>query len=83
MADVLREIITLGTPYFGAVKAIRMLSSGEGAPATLLSIMFGMIVMHHVVDDVPAHALRSGVALLGAATRTPAPTSTPATQTTP
>ena len=51
--------------------------------ATLLSIMFGMIVMHHVVDDVPAHALRSGVALLGAATHTPEPTATTAKQTTP
>jgi AcrR family transcriptional regulator len=41
----------------------------EAVAATLLSIMFGMIVMHHVVDDVPADALRTGVALLGAATR--------------
>jgi hypothetical protein len=39
-------------------------------------------VMHHVVDDVPADALRTGVALLGAATRTPA-TTTPAKQTAP
>ena len=45
----------------------------EAVAATLLSIMFGMIVMHHVVDDVAADALRTGVALLGAATRTPAP----------
>jgi AcrR family transcriptional regulator len=51
--------------------------------ATLFSIMHGLIVMHHVVDDVPAHALRTGVALLGAATRTPAPTPTPTPQTTP
>jgi AcrR family transcriptional regulator len=55
----------------------------EAVAATLLSIMFGMIVMHHVVDDLPAHALRTGVALLGAATRTPAATFTPAQQTTP
>jgi AcrR family transcriptional regulator len=41
----------------------------EAVAATLLSVMFGMIVMHHVVDDVPADALRTGVALLGAATR--------------
>jgi AcrR family transcriptional regulator len=54
----------------------------EAVAATLLSIMFGMIVMHHVVDDVPADALRTGVALLGAATRTPAPTTTPPKQTT-
>ena len=29
-----------------------------------------MIAMHHIVDDVPADALRTGVALLGPATRT-------------
>ena len=55
----------------------------EAVAPTLLSIMFGMIVMHHVVDDVPADALRTGVALLGAATRTAAPTTSPAKQTTP
>ena len=55
----------------------------KAVAATLLSIMQGLIVMHHVVDDVPAHALRTGIALLGAATRTPPPTSTPAKQTTP
>jgi AcrR family transcriptional regulator len=55
----------------------------KAVAATLLSIMHGLIVMHHVVDDVPAHVLRTGVALLGAATRTPAPTPTPAKQTTP
>jgi AcrR family transcriptional regulator len=55
----------------------------DAVAATLFSIMQGLIVMHHIVDDVPAHALRTGVALLGAATRTPAPTPTPAQQTTP
>jgi AcrR family transcriptional regulator len=55
----------------------------DAVAATLFSIMHGLIVMHHVVDDVPAHALRTGVALLGAATRTPAPTPTPAQQTPP
>jgi hypothetical protein len=55
----------------------------KAVAATLLSIMHGLIVMHHVVDDVPADALRTGVALLGAATCTPAPTTTPAKQTTP
>jgi AcrR family transcriptional regulator len=48
----------------------------KAVAATLFSIMQGLIVMHHVVDDVPAHTLRTGVALLGAATRTPPPTST-------
>jgi AcrR family transcriptional regulator len=51
--------------------------------ATLLSIMQGLIVMHHVVDDVPAYALRTGVALLGAATRPPAPSPAQTNQTTP
>jgi len=51
--------------------------------AALLSIMHGLIVMHHVVDDVPAHTLQTGIALLGAAAGTPAPTTAPAKQTTP
>jgi hypothetical protein len=45
--------------------------------------MHGLIVMHHVVDDVPAHTLRTGIALLGAAIGTPAPTSTAVKPTTP
>jgi AcrR family transcriptional regulator len=49
----------------------------KAVAATLFSIMEGLVMMHHVVDDVPAHTLRTGVALLGAATRTPPPTSTP------
>src|ERR1700739_2147550 len=44
---------------------------------SLFSIMHGLIVMHHVVDDVPADALRTGVALLGNATRIPPPASPP------
>jgi hypothetical protein len=40
--------------------------------------MFGMIVMHHFVDDVPADVLRTGVALLGAATLTRPSRNTPA-----
>jgi hypothetical protein len=32
MTDILRDIITLGTPYFGAMKAVRLLETGEGAP---------------------------------------------------
>jgi AcrR family transcriptional regulator len=35
--------------------------------ATLFSLMHGLIVMHHVVDDVPADMLRTGLSLLGAA----------------
>jgi AcrR family transcriptional regulator len=48
----------------------------KAVAATLLSIMHGLIVMHHVVDDVPAHTLRAGLALLGTATRPPAPVAT-------
>src|ERR1700741_979316 len=54
----------------------------KSVAATLFSIMHGLIVMHHVVDDVPAHALRTGVALLGSATRIPPPASPPAKKTT-
>jgi AcrR family transcriptional regulator len=46
-------------------------ADADAVAATLLSIMLGLIVMHHVVDDVPAHALRTGIAQLGAANRTP------------
>ena len=52
----------------------------KAVAAVLFTIMQGLVMMHHVVDDVPVHALRTGVALLGAATRTPPPTSTPATR---
>ena len=55
----------------------------KAVAAVLFTIMQGLVMMHHVVDDVPVHALRTGVALLGAATRTPPPTSTPGTRTTP
>ena len=54
----------------------------EAVAPTLLSIMFGMIVMHHVVDDVPADALRTGVGLLGAATHTPTLATSHTSQTT-
>jgi AcrR family transcriptional regulator len=46
----------------------------KAVAATLLSTMQGLIVMHHLVDDIPAHTLRTGIAQLGTATRTPAPT---------
>ena len=55
----------------------------KAVATTVLSIMYGLVVMHHVVDDVPAHTLRTGLALLGAPTRPPAPAATPAKQTTP
>jgi hypothetical protein len=42
------------------------------------SLMHGLIVMHHLVDDVPADALRNGLSLLGAAVV--GPYTLPATQ---
>jgi AcrR family transcriptional regulator len=35
--------------------------------ATLFSLMHGLIVMHHLVDDVPADTLHHGLVTLGAA----------------
>ena len=35
-------------------------------PRRCFSLMHGLIVMHHLVDDVPADALRNGFSLLGA-----------------
>jgi hypothetical protein len=40
--------------------------------------MHRLIVMHHVLDDVPADALRNGLSLLGAAVV--GPDTSPATQ---
>ena len=42
-------------------------SDTNAAAATLFTLMHGLIVMHHLVDDVPADALRNGLSLLGAA----------------
>jgi AcrR family transcriptional regulator len=54
----------------------------KAVAVSLFSIMHGLIVMHHVVDDVSAHALRTGVALLGSATRIPPRAPTPAKEAT-
>ncbi|MCA2215459.1 lipase/acyltransferase domain-containing protein [Jidongwangia harbinensis] len=32
MSSLVRQVITLGTPYYGAVKAVRMMAAGKGAP---------------------------------------------------
>ena len=42
-------------------------SDTNAVAATLFSLMHGLIVMHHLVDDVPSEALRNGLSLLGAA----------------
>jgi hypothetical protein len=46
--------------------------------ATLFSLIHGLIVMHHLVADVPADVLRNGLSLLGAAIVDPC--TLPATQ---
>ena len=43
------------------------------SPRRCLSLMHGLIVMHHLVDDVGAEALRIGIRLLGAAADTSLP----------
>jgi AcrR family transcriptional regulator len=53
-------------------------SDTNAVAATLFSLMHGLIVMHHLVDDVPADALRNGLSLLGAAVV--GPYTLPATQ---
>lgn len=32
LSELLRQVITLGTPFYGAVKGVQMLATGEGAP---------------------------------------------------
>jgi hypothetical protein len=32
LSQLLRQVITLGTPFYGAVKAVKILSTGEGVP---------------------------------------------------
>ena len=39
----------------------------KAVAATVFSLMHGLLVMHHLVDDVPADVLLRGVCLLGAA----------------
>ena len=55
MADALREIITLGTPYFGAVKAIRMLATGEGAPVPARAAQRLALTCPGVYDLLPRY----------------------------
>jgi AcrR family transcriptional regulator len=55
-------------------------SDTHAVAATLFSLMHGLIVMHHLVDDVPSDALRNGLALLGAAVIGPYTLPTPPPQ---
>ena len=52
-------------------------SDTRAVAATVFSLMHGLIVMHHLVADISADALRSGVALLGAAAHLNQPLATP------
>jgi hypothetical protein len=52
----------------GAMRATARRSADTNAvAANPFSLMHGLIVMHHIVDDVPADALRNGLSLLGGA----------------
>jgi hypothetical protein len=42
-------------------------ADANAVAATLFTVMHGLIVMHHLVDDVPSDVLRNGLSLLGAA----------------
>jgi Lecithin:cholesterol acyltransferase len=55
MADVLGDIITLGTPFFGAVKAIRMLATGEGAPVPKRAARALAVTCPGVYDLLPRY----------------------------
>jgi hypothetical protein len=63
MPEALRAIITLGTPYFGAVKAVHMLATGEGAKmpkeaARLLALtcpgLYDLLPRYKCVEDAKA-----------------------------
>lgn len=51
-------------------------SDTKAVAASLFSLMHGLIVMHHLVEDVSQDALRRGVAVLGAAVTEPNPSAT-------
>ena len=55
MLGALREIITLGTPYFGAVKAIRMLETGEGGPVPKRAAQRLAVTCPGVYDLLPRY----------------------------
>jgi hypothetical protein len=48
-------------------------SDTKAVAVTLFSLMHGLIVMHYLVDDVGAEAVRRGIRLLGAAADTSLP----------
>jgi pimeloyl-ACP methyl ester carboxylesterase len=65
LSTLLRRVITLGTPYYGAVKAVQMLATGEGAPvprqaARRLAVtspgVYDLLPRYRCVED--GHGLR-------------------------
>jgi hypothetical protein len=69
----------IGWPAGGAMRGTyRRTRIPMPLPRRCFSLMHGLIVMHHIVDDVPADALRNELSLLGAAVV--GPYTLPATQ---
>ena len=56
MVGEVRDIVTLGTPYFGAVKAVQMLATGEGAPVPARAAQQLALTCPGVYDLLPRYA---------------------------
>jgi AcrR family transcriptional regulator len=69
--DALEYIIELATRWRDAGQ-IPANADTKAVAVTIFSLMHGLIVMHHLVDDVSADALMRGVCSLGAAMDSPA-----------
>ena len=65
--DALDRIVELTTRWRDAGH-IPADADTKAVAATIFSLMHGLIVMHHLVEDVPADVLLRGVSSLGAAT---------------
>jgi hypothetical protein len=65
--DALDHIVELTTRWRDAGH-IPADADTKAVAATIFSLMHGLIVMHHLVEDVPADVLLRGVSSLGAAT---------------
>jgi AcrR family transcriptional regulator len=65
--DALDHIVELATRWRDAGQ-IPADADTKAVAATIFTLMYGLIVMHHLVDDVSADTLLGGVSSLGAAT---------------
>ena len=65
--DALDHIVELATRWRDAGD-IPAEADTKAVAATIFSLMHGLIVMHHLVEDLPADVLLRGVSSLGAAT---------------